>query len=111
MLAVPSRSSATRDTLCPRSAIPPAGALENDAPLRNAETLMRLTIAYQAGEDGWTVASIQRSPAPTARATRGLRREPTSLMPRGAPWSRAWGEHKLAESVQDAGSLKLVIAA
>lgn len=72
---------------------------------------LRLTIVYEAGEDGWVVASISEVPGAHSQGqTREEARANVIDALRGILELR-FGEHASAEPAADSESLELVIAA
>jgi predicted RNase H-like HicB family nuclease len=77
---------------------------------RMSETL-RLTIVYQAAENGWIVASIPEVPGALSQGqTRAEARENVIDALHGILALR-FGEHALSEPASDSESLELTIAA
>ncbi len=72
---------------------------------------LRLTIVYEAGDDGWVVASVPEVPGAHSQGrTREEARANVIDALRGILELR-FGEHALTEPVDDSESLELVIAA
>ncbi len=72
---------------------------------------LRLTIVYEAGEDGWVIASVPEVPGALSQGrTREEARTNVIEALRGILELR-FGEHASAEPAADSESLELVIAA
>jgi predicted RNase H-like HicB family nuclease len=72
---------------------------------------LRLTIVYEAGDDGWIVASVPEVPGALSQGrTREEARESVIDALRGILELR-FGEHALTEPAADTEPLELVIAA